>query len=120
MECIAHRGSALRVPENSLAGIKYTAMQLLGSMLLSGSAHSKIHFTEKQDLNILPLDQVSRPLPLFATFQIPTSYANRILDDVIGFDIHHLKLIEARKELCPVAIGIPAIDCDESVSTKLD
>ncbi|MDC0882746.1 glycerophosphodiester phosphodiesterase family protein [Litorivicinus sp.] len=26
MECIAHRGSALRVPENSLAGIKYTAM----------------------------------------------------------------------------------------------
>lgn len=26
MECIAHRGSAFRVPENSLAGIKYTAM----------------------------------------------------------------------------------------------
>ena len=26
MECIAHRGSAFRVPENSLAGIQYTAM----------------------------------------------------------------------------------------------
>ena len=94
--------------------------QFLSSMLLSGSTHSKIHFTEKQDLNILPLDQVSRPLPLFTTFQIPTSNANLILDDVIVFNIHHLKLIEARKELCPVAIGIPAIDCDESVSTKLD
>ena len=26
MECIAHRGKALRVPENSIAGIKYTAI----------------------------------------------------------------------------------------------